>query len=145
MDTTEKDLSYFTIRLQEFLNISFPEKAHDTKFIEQRALWATETYERAFRLANSIQLCNAAADVVLFKDLHFSRFDTILQVVSNEFVSSIFDEELKPFTLKILSIYEPVFRKYILSPDLAESQDFNALYNELTGRIASWIEENRIQ
>jgi hypothetical protein len=141
MDTTEKDLSYFTIRLLEFLNISFPEKAHDTKFIEQRALWATETYERAFRLGKSIQLCNA----VLFKDLHFSRFDTILQVVSNEFVSSIFDEELKPFTLKMLSISEPVFRKYILSPDLAESQDFNALYNELTGRIASWIEENGIQ
>lgn len=34
---TQKDLSYFRLRLQELLNTSFPEKANDQKFIEQRS------------------------------------------------------------------------------------------------------------
>ncbi len=29
MDVPQKDLSYFRLRLQELLNSSFPEKAHD--------------------------------------------------------------------------------------------------------------------
>jgi hypothetical protein len=33
MDVQQKDLSYFRLRLQELLNSSFPEKAHDQKFI----------------------------------------------------------------------------------------------------------------
>lgn len=37
MDTQPKDLSYFKLRLQELLNTSFPEKAHDQKFIDQRS------------------------------------------------------------------------------------------------------------
>ncbi|WP_432419550.1 DUF1896 family protein [Flavobacterium marginilacus] len=36
---THKDLSYFRLRLQELLNTSFPEKANDQKFIEERSLW----------------------------------------------------------------------------------------------------------
>lgn len=142
MNSSSNDLVYFSIRIQEFLNISFPEKAHDTLFIERRALWATETYERAFRLGDSVELCQQVADLVLFKDLHFSKFDTVLQVVSNEFVSSIFDEELKPFALRMLSISEVIFAKYSLSDDFAVSIEYNLLYTDLKERIANWIEEN---
>ena len=44
MDTQQKDLSYFRLRLQELLNTSFPEKANDQKFVEQRSSWACLLY-----------------------------------------------------------------------------------------------------
>lgn len=142
MNNSPNDLLYFTIRLQELLNISFPEKTHDTLFIEQRVLWATETYERSFRLGDSVELCLQAADLILFKDLHFSRFDTVLQVVSNEFAAAMFDEELKPFALRMLSTCEVIFTKYSLSDDFTVSTEYNLLYADLKERIANWIEEN---
>ncbi|MBP7839687.1 MAG: DUF1896 family protein, partial [Bacteroidales bacterium] len=49
MDTQQKDLSYFRLRLQELLNTSFPEIANDQKFIEERSLWTANAYEGAFR------------------------------------------------------------------------------------------------
>lgn len=56
MSTQQKDLSYFRLRLQELLNSSFPEKAHDQKFIDQRSSWASNAYEGAFRAGNAIEL-----------------------------------------------------------------------------------------
>lgn len=142
MEKPINDLLHFTLRLRELLSISFPEKAGDQKFIEQRALWATETYERAFRLGNSIERCNEAADLVLFRDLHFSRFDIVLQVVSNEFSTVFFDEELKHFALRMLYVCQQVFEKYPLNDDFY-SKINNCLYTELRETIARWIEENR--
>jgi len=57
MDTQQKDLSYFRLRLQELLNSSFPEKAHDQQFITQRSSWAANAYDGAFRSGNSIENC----------------------------------------------------------------------------------------
>ena len=81
MDVQQKDLSYFRLRLQELLNSSFPEKAHDQKFIDQRSSWASNAYEGAFRAGNPIEQCNEIANYILFEGLHFSKFDTVFQVV----------------------------------------------------------------
>ena len=81
MSTQQKDLSYFTLRLQELLNISFPEKADDQKFIEQRSKWAANAYEGAFRSGNPIEECDQIADNILFEGLYYSKFDTVFQVV----------------------------------------------------------------
>lgn len=55
MNTQQKDLSYFRLRLQELLNTGFPEKANNQKFIEQRSSWATNDYEGAFQSGNDIE------------------------------------------------------------------------------------------
>jgi hypothetical protein len=99
MDTQQKDLSYFRLRLQELLNSSFPEKANNQKFIEQRSSWAANAYEGAFRSGNNIEQCNEIANYILFEKLHFSKFDTVFQVVCNEFDTLMADEELRPFAL----------------------------------------------
>src|SRR5690606_6311253 len=117
MSTQQKDLSYFTLRLQELLNTSFPEKASDKQFIEQRSKWAANAYEGAFRSGNSASECDHIADYILFEGLHYSKFDTVFQVVCNEFSSIMLDEELRPFALKMLPICEPVFAKYVLTDD----------------------------
>ncbi|HUH36079.1 MAG TPA: DUF1896 domain-containing protein [Moheibacter sp.] len=145
MDTQQKDLSYFRLRLQELLNISFPEKAHDEKFINQRSSWAANAYEGAFRSGNSIEQCTEIADYILFEGLYFSKFDTVFQVVCNEFDTLMADEELRPFALKMFTVCEPVFSKYELTDDFAYTYEFDALYTEVTGTIAIWIAENGLQ
>lgn len=145
MDTQQKDLFYFRLRLQEPLNSSFPEKAHDQQFINQRSSWAANAYDGAFRSGNSIEQCNEIANYILFGGLHFSKFDTIFQVVCNEFDTLMANEELRPFSFKMLPICAPVFDNYELTNDFAYSDEFDQLYTEITGTIAIWIEENGLQ
>lgn len=145
MDTQQKDLSYFRLRLQELLHTSFPEKAYDNKFIEQRSSWAANAYEGAFRSGNSIDQCDEIANYILFEGLHFSRFDTVFQVVCNEFDTIMADEELRPFALKMLPVCGHVFEEYVQTDDFAYNAAYDLLYTELTGTIAIWIEENGLQ
>lgn len=145
MDTEQRDLSYFKLRLLELLNSSFPEKAYDNKFIEQRSSWAANAYEGAFRSGNTIEQCDEIANYILFEGLHFSKFDTVFQVVCNEFDTLMADEELRPFALKMFPVCEPVFSNYQLTDDFAYGYDFDLLYTELTGAIAIWIAENGLQ
>lgn len=142
MDTQQKDLSYFRLRLQELLNNSFPEKAYDEKFIHQRSSWTANAYEGAFRSGNPAEQCDYIAEYVLFENLHFSKFDTIFQVVCNEFDTRMADEELRPFALKMFTVCEASFENYTLTDDFAYGYEFDLLYIELTGTIALWIEEH---
>jgi hypothetical protein len=144
METAKKDLSYFRLRLQELLNTSFPEKAHDQKFIEQRSKWAANAYESAFRLGNSIVQCDHIADHILFEGLHFSPFDTVFQVVCNEFDTIMADEELRPFALKMLPVCRSLFANSEQTDDFAYSEAYDLLYTEITGTIQTWIEEHGI-
>ena len=145
MNKDPKDLCYFRLRLQELLDSSFPEKAKDQKFIAQRSAYASNAYEGAFRAGNPIDQCNEIANFILFEGLHFSRFDTVFQVVCQEFDTIMADEELRPFALKMFSVCEPIFERYELTDDFAYTTDYDRLYTELTGTIAIWIEENGIQ
>lgn len=140
MDTAQRDLSYFRLRLQELLNTGFPEKANNQKFIKQRSDLAGQAYEDAFKSGYSIAECNRLANEVLFEGLHFSKFDTVFQVVCNEFDTVMADEVLRPFALKMLPFCEPVFSLYELVDDFAYSYEFDKLYMEITGTIAIWIE-----
>ena len=145
MNAPQKDLSYFRLRLQELLNTSFPEKAHDQKFINERSSWAANAYEGAFKNGNPIEQCNHIAEYILFEALHFSEFDTIFQVVCNEFDMRMADEELRPFALKMLAVCERVFANYKLTDDFADTAEFDILYTELIGTIAIWIDEHGLQ
>ncbi|MBX3242295.1 MAG: DUF1896 family protein, partial [Chitinophagaceae bacterium] len=111
-------------------------------FIEQRSRWAANAYEGAFRSGNAIEQCDHIAEYILFEGLHFSPFDTVFQVVCNEFDTIMADEELRPFTLKMLSVCSSLFANYELTDDFAYSEAYDLLYTEITGTIAIWIEEN---
>lgn len=145
MDIQPRDLSYFRLRLQELVTTSFPEKTHDQKFVDQRSTWAANAYEGAFLSGNAIEQCNEIANYILFEGLHFSKFDTLFQVVCNEFDTLMADQELRPFTLKMFPICQPIFLGYELTDDFDSSQEFDLLYSELTGTIAIWISENGLQ
>jgi hypothetical protein len=145
MNPQQKDLSYFSLRLQELLSTSFPEQAGDITFIEQRSGLAAQTYEDLFGAGYSTAQCDKISYYVLFQGLQFSKFDTIFQVVCNEFDTIMADEEFRPFAFKMLPICEPVFKKYPLTESFSDSPEYELLYTELTGTIAIWIEENELQ
>jgi hypothetical protein len=145
MNTQQKELSYFKIRLQELLNVSFPEVAVNALFANQRSQLAADAYDLAFRSGNSREECEYIADSVLFEGLYFSRFDTVFKIVCHEFDTIMMDEELRPFALKMMAVCKPVFEQYVLTDDFEDSPEYDLLYTELTGTIAIWIEENGLQ
>ncbi|PIF45296.1 uncharacterized protein DUF1896 [Chryseobacterium sp. 52] len=141
----KKDLSYYSLRLQEHLSISFPELSGDAAFISRRSSLASGAYEGAFRAGNRIEQCDEIANYILFEGLHFSRFDAVFRIVSYEFDTLMADEELHPFALKMMEVCEPVFSAYKITDDFADTSDFELLYTELTGTIQLWIEEHGLQ
>lgn len=145
MNTPQKELSYFSLRLKELLNTSFPEKAGDKAFIARRSQLAANAYEGAFIAGNTIEQCNEIADYILFEGLPFSRFDTVFKVVCNEFDTLMADEELHYFALRMLPVCEHVFLGYELTDDFDSKPEFDLLYTELTGTIQIFIEENGLQ
>jgi len=54
MNDKTQNLSYFKLKLHELLNSSFPEKAHDYKFIEHRSKWTANAYKSAVTAGNTI-------------------------------------------------------------------------------------------
>ena len=71
---SENKISYYSLRLKELLNNSFPELSGDKKIIEQRGQLAAKVYNDAFIAGNTIEQCNEIANYVLFEGLHFSKF-----------------------------------------------------------------------
>ncbi|MCQ9634199.1 DUF1896 domain-containing protein [Chryseobacterium sp. WG23] len=145
MKKEQKDFSYYQLKLQEHIEASFPERLGDTKFIQQRARWAANAYEGAFRSGNHINKCNEIADYILYEGLHFSKFDSLFEVLTYEF-PDVFDElDFRDFALKVLSLCDEIFGQYELTDDFAYTTDYDLLYTELTGFIAIWIEQNGIR
>lgn len=145
MNLAPQDLSYFTLRLQELLNTSFPELSGDKVFITHRSRLASHAYKGAFLAGNPIELCNEIADYILFENLHFSQFDTIFRVICSKFDTILSDEELHPFALKMLGECKGVFEQYLLNEEFVDSPEFDLLYTELTGSIQIWIEEQGLE
>lgn len=145
MSSNTHDLSWFALRLQELLNTSFPEKAWDTTFINQRATAAAAAYENAFLAGNPIVECERIANTVLYNGFYFSRFDAVFKVVCNEFDTRMTDEALHPFAMRMLPVCTAVFEEYQLTNDFEDSPLNDQLYTELTGTIANWIDEHGLQ
>ncbi|OPZ31695.1 MAG: hypothetical protein BWZ00_00473 [Bacteroidetes bacterium ADurb.BinA174] len=138
-----KDLSYFTLTLQSFLNESFPELANDKTLIEERSELAAQTYADALLAGHTHPEASELSNEVLYKGLHFSKFDMLFKVICNEFDSQMADDELRPFAMKMYPLCTDVFGKYSTDePEFADSTDYELLYTELTGTVAIHIEEN---
>ena len=135
-----EDLSYFTLKLQMYLNESFPELSSDKFFIRERGELAAQTYADALSSGHSHPEASDLSNAVLYEGLHFSKFDTLFKVVCNEFDSVMADEDLRPFTLKVYPNCQEVFNKYPVNEEgFADSPAYDLLYTELTGTVALYI------
>ena len=144
--TNKKELSYFRLKLESYLSEHFHEKVEDNSFIKARADEALTTYCDAVEEGFSYPEAESMASEVLYRDLHFSKDDTLVSDLENEFekeLPSPLPERLAPILLKNRAIQE-TFDKYNLTDDFDASPEYDTLYTELTGTIVLLIEANQL-
>lgn len=144
METTKKELSFFRLKLENYLSEHFPEMLSDKPFITARADEALTTYCDAVAQGFSHPEAETMASEVLHRELHFSKYDTLVSVLENEFekeLPSPLPERLSPILLKNKAV-QSVFGKYDLTDDFGASLEYEELYTELTGTIVLLIEVN---
>jgi len=139
------ELSYYRLTLQSFLKESHPEQANDAEFIASRGDLASQTYSQAIEDGHSQNQAEGLASEVLYKGLYFSKHDTIVNVLWNEFNLEVPQGSAKNLAQKLLAFCEDVFAKYPISDEFAYEPEFNQLYTELTGTIVIWMEEHELQ
>ena len=144
MTTTKKELSYFRLKLEAYLGEHFPERVNDNAFVTARADEASTTYCDAVAQGFSYPEAEVMSSEVLYQDLHFSKYDTLVSVLEDEFekeLPSPLPERLAPMLLKNKAV-QSVFDKYELTDDFGASPEYDKLYTELTGTIVLLIEVN---
>ena len=146
MATTKKELSYFLLKLEAYLGEHFPEKVNDNAFVTARADEALTAYCDTVAQGFSYPEAESIASNVLFEGLHFSKYDTLVSVLENEFEAELpspLPEKLAPILLRNKAV-QRVFANYNLTDDFAASPQHEDLYTELTGTIVLIIEQNNL-
>ena len=144
MTTTKKELSYFRLKLEAYLGEHYLERMNENTFITARADEALTAYCDAVVQGFSHPEAETMASEVLYQGLHFSKYDTLVYVLENEFekeLPSPLPERLTPMLLKNKAV-QSVFDKYELTDDFGSSPEYEKLYTELTGTIVLLIEVN---
>ena len=91
MKTNEKrELSYFQSLLGKYISEHHPELSNDKAFLSSRADEALNVYANAITIGLSDLEAEEAANEVLYNGLHFSKYDTIVEVLWNEFAEPLF-------------------------------------------------------
>ena len=142
--TTKKELSYFRLKLENYLSEHFPEMLSDKPFITARVDEALSIYCDAVVQGFSHPEAESMASEVLYQGLHFSKYDTLVSVLENEFekeLPSPLPERLAPLLLNNKAV-QSVFDKYDLTDEFGASPEYEKLYTELTGTIVLLIEDN---
>ena len=146
MAATKKEPSYFLLKLEAYLGEHFPERVNDNAFVTARADEALTAYCDAVAQGFSHPEAESIASNVLFEGLHFSKYDTLVSVLENEFEAALpspLPEKLAPILLRNKAV-QRVFANYHLTDDFAASSQYEDLYTELTGTIVLIIEQNNL-
>ena len=138
------ELSYYGLYLLSYLKENHPDKAHDTAFVESRADRASEMFEQARREGYPPEGAQEIAMAALLEGLRFSKYDTIIEVLWNEFAEEVAQSDAPAVALRLLPYMEGIFTQYPLSDDFAYSPEYELLYTELTGAVSISLEENGI-
>lgn len=127
--TEKKELSYFRLKLETYLNEHFPEMLGNNPFITARSDEALTAYCDAVGQGFSHPEAETMASEVLYQGLHFSKYDTLVSILENEFekeLPSPLPERLSPILLRNKAI-QSVFGKYNLTDDFAATPEYDTL------------------
>ena len=133
------DISYFRLSLTAFLKDYYPELLKNDSFIKSCADSATEIYEQAIKYGYNAYEASEQANAVLFDHFHFSKYDTILTILWNEFENEVVAETAGTLAYKLLAKCEKVFENYKLSELSSYDPEYDLLYTELTGTIENQL------
>ena len=82
----KQELSYFQLKLRSYMSEHHPERLHDTEFITARADMALTAYCDAVAQGFSHLEAESIASEVLYQDLHFSKYDTLVSVLEKNYL-----------------------------------------------------------
>ena len=130
----KQELSYFRLKLKSYMSEHLSEKLQDTEFIT--AVAQGFTHPEAESMASE----------VLYQGLHFSKYDTLVSVLENEFERELpapLPEKLVPILLSNKAI-QATFDKFGLTDTFASDEQYDRLYTELTGTIVLLTKSNHL-
>ena len=123
-----------------------PERLQDTEFITARADMALTVYCDVVAQGFTHTEAESMASEVLYQGLHFSKYDTLVSVLENEFereLHALLPEKLVPILLSNKAI-QATFDKFGLTDTFASDEQYDRLYTELTGTIVLLTKSNRL-
>lgn len=145
-DNNKQDLSYFRLKLRSYIGEHHPERLQDIEFITARADMALTAYCDAVAQGFTHPEAESMASEVLYQGLHFSKYDTLVSVLENEFERELpasLPERLAPVLLSNKAV-QATFDKFGLTDEFAASGQYDRLYTELTGTIVQLFESNNL-
>ncbi|EKC43509.1 protein containing DUF1896, partial [human gut metagenome] len=110
-------LSYYGLSLLSFLLDSHPDLASDSILIRSRADRAAEAYCQAIRNGESRSEADAQAARILYQGLHFSLYNTIVNILWDEFQDLVPEEEARTIARDILPHAAFLKQEYDLNDD----------------------------
>jgi len=138
------ELSYYGLSLLSYLRESHPDKAADKAFIAGRADRAAETYSDAIRSGLTHIEAEELANAELYRDLHFSVYTTIVNILWDEFSAEISEENARATALKVLPLAAGTLATYNLTDDFADTPAYDHLYTQLVGTIQILLEDGSL-
>ncbi|RRD02551.1 DUF1896 domain-containing protein [Prevotella sp. OH937_COT-195] len=142
----QKELSYFRLKLESHIREHHPDRLEETEFIKERADMGLITYCNAVIQGLTHQDAENMASEVLYQGLHFSKYDTLVSVLENEFGKELPTPLPKRLAHILLAnkAVQATFAKFGLTDEFSASEQYDRLYTELTGTIVLLIESNRL-
>ncbi len=128
-------LSYYGLSLLEFLRDGHPELASDNAFIEARAAQAAGAYSDVIRSGGTHPEAENRACEVLYRGLHFSLYNTLVDVIWNEFSDRIPEDEAREAARVMFPFVCGLKTRYDFTDGFASSPHYDLLYTELAGTV----------
>ena len=138
------ELSYYGLSLLSYLRDAHPDKAADTAFIAARADRAREVYSEAIRSGLTHIEAEERASAELYRGLHFSAYNTLVNILWDEFSVEIPEDDARKVALQVLPLCGNVLAKYTLTDDFADTPAYDLLYTELVGTIQILLEDGAV-
>ena len=142
----KQELSYFRLKLRSYMSEHHPERLLDTEFITARTDMALTVYCDAVAQGFTHLEAENIASEVLYQGLHFSKYDTLVSVLENEFEKELpapLPDKLA-FILLSNKAVQATFDKFGLTDTFASDEQYDRLYTELTGTVVLLFESTHL-
>ena len=142
--TPQGDLSYYGLSLLSYLTNNHPDLAADNTFIAGRADLAAEVYSDTVKSGLTHIEAEERASAELYRGLHFSPYNTLRNILWDEFSTEIPENDAPAVALGLLPLCTEILAKYDLSDDFAATAEYGLLYTELTGIVQILLEDGKV-
>ena len=126
--TPQGDLSYYGLSLLSYLTNNHPDLAADNTFIAGRADLAAEVYSDTVKSGLTHIEAEERASAELYRGLHFSPYNTLRNILWDEFSTEIPENDAPAVALRLLPLCTEILAKYDLSDDFAATAEYGLLY-----------------